>query len=181
VPWCTRRCGSPTGRRGGPGFRCWRRSASWRRYMFCCTDARTDSLIDWTVARTSNWEILVKYPGLVSLTVLIKRRCAPPLRNARPPDLDDEFGPPRGEQGRPDQLVRRGLGRCGSGDRTMAWGAHRAALWPEPQHCRGSRVGSSADRFGRWGLRHRFPARSGIRFARDGCRHRTCPWAPVAG
>ena len=80
-----------------------------------------------------------------------------------------------------DQLFGCGLGRSGSGGRTMAWGAHRAALWPEPQHCRGSRVGSSADRFGCWGLRHRLPASSGIRFARDGCRHRTCPWAPVAG
>ncbi len=26
--WCASRCSSPTGRRGGPGFRCWRRSAS---------------------------------------------------------------------------------------------------------------------------------------------------------
>ncbi len=26
--WCASRCWSPTGRRGGPGFRCWRRSAS---------------------------------------------------------------------------------------------------------------------------------------------------------
>jgi hypothetical protein len=25
----------PTGGRGGPGFRCWRRCASWRGYMFC--------------------------------------------------------------------------------------------------------------------------------------------------
>jgi len=28
TPWCASRCWSPTGRRGGPGFRCWRRSAS---------------------------------------------------------------------------------------------------------------------------------------------------------
>ena len=26
--WCVSRCWSPTGQRGGPGFRCWRRSAS---------------------------------------------------------------------------------------------------------------------------------------------------------
>ena len=26
--WCASRCWSPTGLRGGPGFRCWRRSAS---------------------------------------------------------------------------------------------------------------------------------------------------------
>ena len=26
--WCASRCWSPTGHRGGPGFRCWRRSAS---------------------------------------------------------------------------------------------------------------------------------------------------------
>ena len=26
--WCASRCSSPTGHRGGPGFRCWRRSAS---------------------------------------------------------------------------------------------------------------------------------------------------------
>ena len=28
MPWCASRCWSPTGPRGGPGFRCWRRSAS---------------------------------------------------------------------------------------------------------------------------------------------------------
>ena len=28
TPWCASRCWSPTGLRGGPGFRCWRRSAS---------------------------------------------------------------------------------------------------------------------------------------------------------
>ena len=28
MPWCASRCWSLTGRRGGPGFRCWRRSAS---------------------------------------------------------------------------------------------------------------------------------------------------------
>ena len=28
TPWCASRCWSPTGRRAGPGFRCWRRSAS---------------------------------------------------------------------------------------------------------------------------------------------------------
>ena len=28
TPWCASRCWSPTGHRGGPGFRCWRRSAS---------------------------------------------------------------------------------------------------------------------------------------------------------
>ena len=28
MPWCASRCWSPTGLRGGPGFRCWRRSAN---------------------------------------------------------------------------------------------------------------------------------------------------------
>ena len=28
TPWCANRCSWPTGHRGGPGFRCWRRSAS---------------------------------------------------------------------------------------------------------------------------------------------------------
>ena len=28
MPWCASRCWSLTGLRGGPGFRCWRRSAS---------------------------------------------------------------------------------------------------------------------------------------------------------
>ena len=28
MPWCASRCWSLTGRPGGPGFRCWRRSAS---------------------------------------------------------------------------------------------------------------------------------------------------------
>ena len=43
TPWCASRCWSPTGPRGEPGFRCWRRSASsprssssrWRRSIRC--------------------------------------------------------------------------------------------------------------------------------------------------
>jgi hypothetical protein len=37
--WCASRCSSPIGLRGGPGFRCWRRSAAQRRGLVVAQDS----------------------------------------------------------------------------------------------------------------------------------------------
>jgi len=42
MPWCASRCWSPTGLRGGPGSRCWRRSASFAEEQLVASGEATE-------------------------------------------------------------------------------------------------------------------------------------------